>query len=121
MLYKDDISALDVLISNLADEPVQGYRIDDICRLTGKPYRDIHRTVEHLVSEGFVSQDIGLFGINLNKYEVDVYRLTEQGKFYKKVLRHQRVDYFLSKWTDILACIIALISLIVSIHTSLSN
>lgn len=121
MLYKDDISVLDKLIFDLPNEPIQGYRIDDICQMLNRPYGDIYRTIEHLTAEGFVSKRVGSFGPVGNKYEIDVYKLTESGKFYKQVRKHQRIDYFLSKWTDILACIIALISLIVSIYTNISN
>lgn len=121
MLYKDDISVLNKLILDLSNEPIQGYKIDDICQLMDRPYGDTYRTIEHLTAEGFLLKRVGSFGPKGNKYEVDVYKLTESGKFYKQVRRHQRFDYFLSKWTDILACIIALISLIVSIYTNISN
>lgn len=121
MLYKDDVSLLDALISDIQNEPIQGYKTDDICQLMNRRYSDVRRTIEHLTLGGFVSKSIGEFGPNGNRYEADVYRLTERGKFYKQVRKHQRIDYFLSKWTDILACMIALISLIVSIYTNISN
>ena len=47
--------------------------------------------------------------------------LTEPGLNYKAMLRAQRLAYIADKWTDIIACIISIIALIVSIHTALSN
>lgn len=47
--------------------------------------------------------------------------LTEPGLNYKSILTKQRLDYIADKWTDITACIISVIALIVSIHTALSS
>lgn len=47
--------------------------------------------------------------------------LTEPGLNYKAILTKQRLDYIADKWTDIAACIISIIALIVSIHTALSS
>ena len=62
-----------------------------------------------------------LLGKTFKYYSDPPMELTERGANFRWTIFTEILKYIADKWTDIIACIIALISLIISIHTALSN
>lgn len=116
MLDKDCKKLLNALISDLKEEPRDGYYLSDLSVMTNFSVADVERITEHLCSEGYLKNFSHEFpGV----FYSQSYCLTERGKFYKKILRKRVLDYIADKWMDILATIIALISLLISLRTAL--
>ena len=93
--------------------------LPDLVKNTGLAHKEVESACKELDKDGLAELKILHF---INGHTVlDSITLTEQGLNYKVLIRAQRIKYIADKWTDIIACVIAVISLIVSIHTALSN
>ena len=90
------------------------FSVSELSKLCGGKDSHIILTVEHLEQLGFVKVD----RIQLPYGGREVIRniqLTELGRSFREIRRQAIRSYILDKWTDVLASMIALCSLIVSI------
>lgn len=94
-------------------------RITDLAQGTGLSFEEALSACKELSKDGLA--ELKILHLRNGQEISESITLTEPGLNYKVMLRAQRAAYIADKWTDIIACIISVISLIISIHTALSN
>ena len=94
--------------------------LEALCKLSGP---ELSRAVDHLIALDFVryTKFSELPGKGPVRFSDPPIELTELGANYRRARLMEILKYIADKWTDITACVIAIISLIVSIWTALSN
>lgn len=119
MLTKHCRKVLDTILSLPTHQRLNSFRIVDLSEKTGLPFPETLCACKELDSDGLA--ELNIVCLRNGQQIPESIVLTEPGLNYKALLRAQRLNYIADKWTDIVACIISIIALIVSIHTALSN
>ena len=77
----------------------------------------VDRAVKHLIAEGYLDYlDLTALPGKHISYSDPPYILTELGTCWRRVQLRKLSLYVADKWTDIVACIISIIALIISLH-----
>ncbi len=119
MLTKHCRKVLDTILSMPAKQQLDSFRLVDLAAKTGLSFREVLSACKELDKDGMA--ELRIIDIRGVQQIPESITLTEPGLNYKSILTKQRLDYIADKWTDITACIISVIALIVSIHTALSS
>ena len=94
-------------------------QITDLAKETRLSFEETLSACKELNKDGLA--ELKILHLRNGQEIPEAISLTEAGLNYKALLWAQRAAYIADKWTDIIATVIAVISLIVSIHTALSN
>lgn len=119
MLTKHCRKVLDSILSLPTHQHFGAFRLVDLSAKTGLSFQEVLSACKELDKDGLAELRI-IHIMDIQQIPESI-TLTEPGLNYKAMLRAQRLAYIADKWTDIIACIISIIALIVSIHTALSN
>ena len=119
MLTKNCKTILKYIISFPEQKRFSSHQISDLAKETRLSFKETLSACKELDKDGLA--ELKILYLRNGQEIPEAIVLTESGLNYKALLRAQRAAYIADKWTDITACIISIVALIVSIHTALSS